>query len=61
MEVVSGADLSGADEMFDLADDLSLHVSTLSAALEKVQDILDRLLELRPECSDDDLEEAEGS
>ena len=60
MEVVSGADLSGADEMFDLADDLSLQVLTLTTALEKVQDILDRLLDLRPEFSDDDLEEAEG-
>lgn len=61
MEVVSGAYLSGADEMFDLADDLSLQVSTLSEALEKVQDILDRLLDLRPEFSDDDLEDAERS
>jgi hypothetical protein len=61
MEVVSGANLSGADEMFDLADDLSLQISTLTSSLEKVQDILDRLLDLRPEFSDDDLEDAEES
>jgi hypothetical protein len=38
-----------------------LQVSTLTTALEKVQDILDRLLDLLPEFSDDDLEDAEGS
>jgi hypothetical protein len=61
MDVVNKGFLNGADEMFDLADELSLHVCGLTAALEKVQDTLDQLLDLRPEYSDDDLENEEDS
>lgn len=59
MEVVNNGHLGDANEMFDLADDLSLQVSTLTTALERVQDILDRLLDLRPEFTDADLEKIE--
>ena len=61
MDVVNKGFISGADEMFNLADELSLQVSGLTSALEKVQEFLDQLLDFRPYDMDDDLEENEVS
>lgn len=61
MDVVNNGFTSSADEMFDLADELSLQVCGLTVALEKIQETLDQLLDLRPEDSDDDLDADENA
>lgn len=57
MAVVQEGQLSQAETMFDLADDLSLEVHQLLEKLESVRDTLDKLLSFRPEDEADDQEE----
>lgn len=48
MDVMGEGFVSRAAGMFDLADDLSLEVSGVLEALERVLNALERLVELRP-------------
>lgn len=56
MQVINEGSRGKVLEMFDLVDDVQDQVSTLMEALDRIQDVLDKLNEIRPESLDDDFD-----
>ena len=53
MKVIGAGARSGAEEMFDLAEDLEEQVAQMMEDMEQIADTLEKLASLRPKGLDD--------